>query len=345
MDYNKFTVFDFLKDEFFVKWAINPDAATREYWQRWLKNHPEKNEEVSRAIEIIQSLKLKEVYKMDNSRYEKILDRVILYQQKQQQGANIYSIKRSSFRYWSVAASLALIMVIGIALFSNRVGTKEASVVGYSTEMLTKITPAGVKLTVQLSDGTIIKMNSGTMLTYPERFSDSIRLVYLEGEAFFEVAKNPEKPFVIKTGLAEAEVLGTSFNIRAFGNDEAMEVALISGSVWLKNKLGGEQILEPYERGIVNRNQPVIIKDQFDVKEIVGWKDGILLFKKATFEQVVKKLEHWYGAEFEVNPSVKGKGVYSGEFRNETLEHVLSGIAYSYGLKYEINGKKVNIYE
>jgi transmembrane sensor len=344
MNYKDFKAFDFLKDDFFVKWVMNPDQATNDYWQRWLKNHPEKSEEVSHAIEIIQSLKLKNVYKMDNSRYEKMLDRIILYQHEQQQRGNIYSIIRSKFKYWSVAASLALIIIIGIALFSNRINTKDASIADNSNEMISKITAAGEKLTVQLSDGTIIKLNSETKLIYPERFSDSIRLVYLDGEAFFEVAKNTEKPFVIKTRLAEAEVLGTSFNIKAFENDEDMKMALISGSVRLKNKLGGEQILKPYEMGIIKHNQPVILTDQFDVKEVVGWKDGILLFKKATFEHVIKTLESWYGVEIE-NPSIKTRGVYSGEFRNETLENVLTGIAYTYGLSYEIKGKKVYIYE
>jgi transmembrane sensor len=347
MDYHGYTEFDFLKDEFFVKWVVNPDPATSDYWQRWLKNHPEKDDEVSRAIEIIQSLKLKDVHIMNDSTYDKIMDRIILYQQNHHKKNKILSIEKSSFSKWYVAASLALIIVAGIVLFNLKVDdhSGRTAVENETNEMITKLAPAGVKLTIKLPDGTLVKMNSETMVTYPEKFSDSARLVYLEGEAFFEVVNHQSKPFIIKTGLAEVEVLGTSFNMKAFGRDDNVEVALISGSVRLRNKQGGEQILEPYEMGVISRNQQLITRNQFDVKEIVGWKDGILLFKMAPFEEVVKKLESWYGVEFTTKPSLNVAGVYSGEFRHETLEHVLTGIAYSSGFNFEINGKKVYVYD
>ena len=340
MEYQDYSPIDFLKDEFFVKWIVTNDKAAQEYWHRWLINHPEKQDDVKRAREILQSLQLKDRYEMKHDQYEKMLDQIIFHQRKGIQ-FNKPSRFASTFKKLAVAASISIIVVIaGFLIFSE---TNQPADNIEVVELQTKKVPAGIKYTMKLQDGTVVKLNSSSSITYPEQFADSARVVFLEGEAFFEVEKDSLKPFIIKTGLSETQVLGTSFNVKAY-HQQSIEVAVISGSVKIKNAYGSEQVLAPYQMGVMNEDNQQIVTDQFDVKHVIGWKDGILIFNKAEFKEIIRKLSLWYGVEFQIDADLQVNGVYSGEFRNETLEDVLNGIAYSSGFNFKIENKNVYVY-
>lgn len=340
MEYQDYSPIDFLKDEFFVKWIVTNDKAAHEFWHRWVINHPEKQDDIKRAREILQSLQLKDKYELKQDQYEKMLDQIIFHQRK---GLQIRkpSNSASTLRKLAVAASISIIILLsGLFIFNDINQSIDNTEI---VELKTKKVPAGIKYTMKLQDGTMVKLNSSSSITYPEHFSDSVRIVYLEGEAFFEVVKDSLKPFIIKTGIAETQVLGTSFNVKAY-HQKSIQVAVISGSVKIKNAYGNEKLLAPYQMGVMNENSEEIVTDQFDVKHVIGWKDGILIFDKAKFQEVIRKLSMWYGVEFQINPDLQVNGVYSGEYRNESLEDVLNGIAYSSGFNFRIENKSVYVY-
>ena len=347
MKYNDYSELDFLKDDFFIKWIINPDPETNDFWNRWMKNHPDKFRQLMKAKELINSLHLKEYYRIDEADYDQLFENIMLYQQKRiDREFLLFSSNNNShdLKKWLVAATVTFIFILSsvFVIYINQ--PVNESVEEAVTEMTTKVVPAGVKYTIKLEDGTLVKLNSGTRITYPEYFSDSSRIVHLNGEAFFEVKRDSTRPFIIKTKNFQTEVLGTSFNIKAYKKADEGRIAVVSGSVKIKDNYGNSQVLAPYEMGIIEDENESILKDHFDVKKEVGWKDGILLFEKATFQEIIGTLTLWYGVEFKVDSNVKISGVFSGEYRNEALEDVLNGIAFSSEFNFRIEDKSVFIY-
>ncbi len=205
-----------------------------------------------------------------------------------------------------------------------------------------KKTAKGEKLTIILQDSTVIKLNSESQLKYQ---STSSREVYLEGEAFFEVSRDTLHPFLIHTGEVTTTVLGTSFNVKAFAEEEVLAVSVVSGEVKVeKNILGKPQMiqLKPGEQAQYQLQDSLFTKKLFDYQQDVSWKDGKLFFKNASFAEIDTALERWYGVEIEIRSGAIEKG-FSGSYTNRSLENVLEGMSFVLGFDYEIQDKKVII--
>ena len=206
---------------------------------------------------------------------------------------------------------------------------------------ITKQAPEGAKMQFMLP----IHLNSGSKLIFPETFSDDLREVKLEGEAYFEVEKDVQRPFVVLCQEVETRVLGTSFNISAYDPDNII-ISLTSGSVKVSynNNSLDDAILKPGEQFTYNRKIHSSSIVPFDIYKITAWKNGVLIFDDADLKDIVNKLERWYGVEIQVNGLEdlnEVKWNYSGEFDNESLDIVLSGIGYVKGFDFEIQDKKV----
>lgn len=258
-------------------------------------------------------------------------------------------IKDNKNKYWlaRIAASLLIIFSIGFILwqYADIIG-QPASVPAIT--MLEKTTEKGQKLTVFLKDGTKVILNSESKLAYPQFFDDSLRIVYLTGEAFFQVARNESVPFKVISKAAETTVLGTQFNVNSQEDDKSI-VSLVSGSVRVKltnADLAGEKSvqLKPGESVIANQFKNDLTVTEFDYDETVLWKEGILYFSQASFSKLIEKLENWYGVAFEIEglESIDTKH-FSGKFDNESLRNVLESISFSKNFNYQITGKKVII--
>ena len=201
----------------------------------------------------------------------------------------------------------------------------------------------GNKLRVFLPDGSIVWLNSESKLSYPERFSDHVRIVQLEGEAFFEVTKNPTKAFIVKSGALTTTALGTSFNVRGYSFEKDIQVTLVTGKV-LVEKEDQKFILEPGFGVQYSKEDGTIMKEKRSVNKIIGWKDGIIQFENDTYQTVAKKLSRWYGVEFVLVEPYNGEGWrYSGWFKNDYLDNVLKSISFSQDFDYKIENEKVII--
>ncbi|MEM9141759.1 MAG: FecR domain-containing protein, partial [Bacteroidota bacterium] len=186
-----------------------------------------------------------------------------------------------------IAASVLLLLCIG---YLGIEGTQESPKEVVPVVLLTKQTNWGQKISMVLPDGSSVKLNSGSTLTFPESFNDSTREVVLDGEAFFDVVKNPKKPFVIKSGELKTTVLGTSFNVNAYKGEQIMAVTVLSGEVGVNTASGQLQLL-PNEQCIFDINTKQLVKEHVNAKEILLWKDGILKFNDAGLGQVAEALE------------------------------------------------------
>jgi len=200
-----------------------------------------------------------------------------------------------------------------------------------------------MKSTLTLPDGTMIRLNAESKLRYPKKFTGQTRKVYLEGEAFFDVVKNPKMPFIIETGNINTKVLGTSFNIKSEEGYNKVQVTVVSGLVEVEEKTSKSKIkLKPNEAGIYDSDGTGIQKQKIaDLGDIVGWKEGILSFKANSFDEVCNKIEKWYGVEIVLPKDFEYPGIYNGTFKNKTLKKVLEGMTYALNLDYEIKEKQV----
>ena len=162
------------------------------------------------------------------------------------------------------------------------------------------IIPYGRSSQVMLSDGTKVWLNAGSQLMYPSVFSKNQREVLLIGEAFFDVIRNEESPFIVRTDFVDIEVLGTNFDVSAYPDDRIFETILVSGSISVEIKkegfLSGKEkvVLNPNQMISLNKKEGVSKVSEVDVSVYISWKDGMLKFEKQDLSRVLRKLERYY---------------------------------------------------
>ena len=210
--------------------------------------------------------------------------------------------------------------------------------------MIYKTAAAGAKLETILPDGSLVKLNSESSLQYSSNFNDSIREVYLDGEAYFEVTHNPAKPFTVISKDVQTTVLGTSFVISAYQDVASVKVALASGKVETRSLHAENQSINFLAPGeYIDYQQDKIKKGLFEQKEVFGWKDGLLFFKNNNYSQAIAKLERWFGVEI-ILEGQRPHWKLNGEYQNANLESILAAISYSQGIEYEfLNDKLIRI--
>ncbi|MDN5202120.1 FecR domain-containing protein [Fulvivirgaceae bacterium BMA10] len=256
--------------------------------------------------------------------------------------------KRASLLNRSVRIAASIIIILGAAFFAYFLPqlSNEPEEIAWE---LTK-TELGQKRFVTLKDGTIVHLNAGSSIEYPSEFSPDKRSIILNGEAYFDVAKDPARPFQIKTNDLLTTVLGTKFNIRAYEDEKTTEVAVVSGKVSVQ-KIGSSQggftadseILLPTEMVIYSKSSQDTEKRNFEYMEIFAWKDKIIYFKNADIHEILQKLERWYGITFLVNSELDEDKDFSGRFQNKSLESVLEGLSFVFNFQFEINDKIVTL--
>ena len=199
------------------------------------------------------------------------------------------------------------------------------------TSMAQIIIPYGKRSEITLSDGTKIWLNAGSTLSYPVRFTDNVREVYLSGEAFFEVTTDCSKPFYVVTGDLRIKVTGTRFNVTSYENDVVTQAVLVEGKIEAaKNRLFGRSVeLSPGERIVYDRKENKIQKDKVDVELYSSWVNGYLLIESEPVVEIFKKLERYYDKKIVVE-KFSDQPRFTGKLNlDDDLEKVLNNMAFS----------------
>ena len=243
---------------------------------------------------------------------------------------------------WKVAASVAII--VGFTFYFTQTSTPPEPAIA----IVTKSTELGQTKELTLSDGSIVKLNVGSAVSFPERFGQDSREIKLTGEAFFKVAKDANKPFKVITGEVTTIALGTSFNINAYPGKKNIDISLATGKVKVEASVDSKKVidsfyLEPGEKASYTLSTQDIRKQKFDPDEILAWKDGIIYFKNADEAALIEKLERWYGVDIEVVNKTPKAIDLTTKFENASLENVLKSLGYTLGFEFTINDKKINI--
>lgn len=188
--------------------------------------------------------------------------------------------------------------------------------------------PHGMHQTLTLSDGTRLHVNSGTRVIYPSEFTEDKREIFVSGELFAEVAKNPDKPFIISAGDVHVQVLGTKFNLRAYGNIETIEVALVEGSVLFKTPTHPNELLTKGEMIQYNRISQKIVRDTFlaNMYKCPAKNEGFY-FSNLPLSDIVKELEYYFDTRIIILDQKLADSNYIAYFTNgETLDEILSNL-------------------
>lgn len=159
--------------------------------------------------------------------------------------------------------------------------------------------PRGGKYFVILSDSTKVWLNSDSKLRYPVTFSSSERQVELEGEAFFEVTKDHNRPFLVKSNQQEIRVLGTSFNVRVYDDEQLAYTTLVEGSVEVKyrNTEDGHLQLKPSEQAVIDHSVQNALIRKVNSQDYIAWRDGVYFFNNERIEDILRTLSRWYDTE------------------------------------------------
>lgn len=264
---------------------------------------------------------------------------------KLNQGASYQSKKnRVLFPIFLKYAAVFLIIISAIFAFYeiNKTDSREALV----SNRIVKSNPAGQKTEIKLSDGSIVILNSQSEVSYNSIFSDTSRIITLEGEAFFSISKDSLRPFYVYTHGIKIKALGTSFNVKSFSNSNKIFVSLSTGKVVVdrqSNSNGSIELL-PGEQVIFDKNSRVFSPiAYYDRLEVESWKSGYLYFKKANINAIVNELEKWYGVEILVESLPDQAISYTGLFKKQNLENVLTSIGFVVNFEFEIDEKDVII--
>lgn len=337
-DQNEYSVKELLKDEFFIRWVFNPDEDSNHYWTGMINNNPGSREKINKAREILNLMSYENKHKLGEEEYSEMLD-VLIRENKYSKLEQPSAGKRYSFI--GIAASIILIAAVSVVVYflnTGLIGEEGSAIADYKKEY--KQTRKGEKLTIKLPDGTKVKLNSISSLSYEKGFNGETREVFLEGEAFFDVERDTSRPFIIHTGDFETTVLGTKFNVRSYQDENNIEVAVVEGKVKVGSDETNYEYLTPNEVSTYQKETRKLNKIKRDVSNLVAWHKNVLVFENATSEEVWKRLENWYGVNIIIKNKKNIEGHYSGIYENEPLETVLRGISFASGFNFEIDDMK-----
>ena len=217
--------------------------------------------------------------------------------------------------------------------------TKE---IGYNTINV----PYGGTYTVELCDGTKVYLNSGTTLEFPSRFDGKVRSVILKGEAYFDVARNVSKPFVVEVDEMKVKVLGTSFNVKSYVDEPGVYTTLVEGSVAILRDGQPEKKIKPGEQAYYNKGVGTLSIAEVDVNEFTSWKDGLFYFKDIALEEILRIVSRWYDLEvFYMNQGAKSV-IYSGKLpMYSSVEDVLRKFEISGDVRFELKGRTLTVFD
>jgi transmembrane sensor len=279
---------------------------------------------------------------------------------------NVFEMPRRNTRRrlaWITAGIAVAASVAAIFIFKPGAGSSKTQIASIN-EISTRL---GSKTRIQLPDGSIVWLNAGSKLVYDKDFGKEERQVNLSGEGFFDVVKDPSRPFIVRTSNIEVRVLGTLFNVKAYPEDKSSETSLIHGSleVSIKSRPLDKIILSSNEKLVVENKTGMAVDSVAEHKDFpmmslnqirhnpldnsvneTQWIDNKLVFDNEPFADIAVKMERWFGVEIEIIDSSLVSKRMTGKFEKENIEQALEGLAYASttSFVFERKGNKIIIH-
>lgn len=308
-----------------------------------LKEWMDKDPDNQRKYEAIRSYWTEQNYDLCKDKIFNNVKRRISEDKRQKISKSLKKFKAIDYyKMWlKVASSIVIISIFSAYLFqteiSARVNTSDRK------QIITKKNPFGQKSTIYLSDGSIVNLNSGSSVSYLKGFNKDKRQIELSGEAYFEVAQDVNRPFIVIAHGVTTTALGTMFNVNAYSKNEVI-VSLSEGKVQIEvhNEHEGfqDQYLVAGEQLAYNNDLKTLKRGLFNPKTN-AWKDGVLFFENASQKEVFEALELWYGFSFLISEPFEDEWRINASYDNQNLDWILGSLGYIQGFDFEILDKKV----
>lgn len=378
-EYSSYTTADFLNDDLFLFWYYSGEG---DYYRKIIADCPDREPYLKEAMERLAALKWEKPVlppkEVDNACLK--LEQAIQNRKMSQRKHRLYKM-----RWWSasVAAAililfvsveviwksapaidyLALLQVNDSVFMSGKTQlfvddqlkeTFEGNPDLAYDQMMTDagegefnklVVSYGKRARVTLCDGTKIWANAGTVLLYPTHFEDKKREIYVDGEIYIDVTPNPEKPFIIKTSDMGVKVLGTSFNVSAYGNDECVMTTLVSGSVEVGSNHGKDKYrIHPGNILTYTRKTEQVVVEECDTELYTSWITGEFKFRDMCLANIMKKLNRWYDCQivFE-DESLKNLHFSGAAEKDRPISYLLEMIEAVTDVSFEIQDKTITV--
>ena len=228
--------------------------------------------------------------------------------------------KRGSKTKWFAAAGLVAGVVISVVSYNNRYQILDVVAPVANKQIVAK---NGQMVNITLGDGTKVWINGGSKLTYPENFRGKLREITLEGEAFLDVAHDAQRSFIVHTGSIKTQVLGTSFNVKAYADDGFVKVDVVTGRVGVVAPSSKTVFLTPAEEVVMNKkNHNSVTAQGVDLNALTGWKDGELVFRNMPLPEVLNTLQRRFNIELKADANLARCSI-SANFTKVSLQNIM----------------------
>lgn len=345
-DFSKYTVSDFLTNDSFVSQHLHPTAESESFWKESLNGYP--NKAYFEAIEVLKSVRLGMSNYENNTISEEAKVFIFNKIQETNRKKSMFSFSRQTLTQWAAAA---VVIVVGLAVyftFSPSVYKSNLAVI--QQEKIEKKNELNHAILIHLPDGSAVKLASKSKISYPQNFEKDKRIVILSGEATFDIAKDPSRPFLVYANEVTTKVLGTRFNVKAYENKNDVVVSVEEGKVSVyknkkttKNELTGV-ILLPNQQAIFDRKTDQYNKQLIQKPTIINQNKQLSFeFNETPIEDVFRKIELAYGIDIEFDENLLNGCQVTGSFDNESLFQKLDIITKIIGGSYEIVEGKILI--
>jgi len=245
-------------------------------------------------------------------------------------------------RLWRRVSQAAAVLLVPLAVCAYLYAARQAP---ERTEWVEVYAPYGQTREVALPDGSRVWLNSGTYVFYPDRF-DRERQLFVSGEVYMDVAKDPERPFCVETRNVRIRVLGTRFNVRSYNEDKYVETSLVEGSVALGLKCDGGRtyLLRPGDKVLVDNVTNAVVRERFDCAHYTSWRDGFHTFRHQTLGEIARDLERIFDVKIVIrDPSLLDEGYFASFASGWQIDDLLDALNIRQTLRIRRDGRIIEI--
>jgi transmembrane sensor len=267
---------------------------------------------------------------------------------KSRKNRNIETRKPVFITWLTRAAAILLLPALAFLFYTlsenAEIKMESAQLANLPVDSLEIIAPIGSRTVVQLTDGSKVHLNYGSRLKYPQTFTGDTREVLLTGEGYFDVAHNPEKPFIVNTGKLNVRALGTAFNVLAYPDNDAVQTTLVNGKVVLERTEAEGKVktigaMMPGQHVNYNVNTGAIISSRDNIDKFIAWKEGKLVFDETTILEAAEKLSRMFNVTIEVDEDITDY-TYTVTFEDEPLFQILELMTVATPVRYKALSRK-----
>jgi transmembrane sensor len=358
-DFRLYDIMDFVMDEDFIRWVQEKKPADEAFWNSWLRSYPQKHLAVAEARRILESIRVEQrIFTPNEIDIEagKLLQTINGQSLQDKPRTNVRRITRAQ---WLVAASLAGLIVLAVRMYTPaNAGDEKQIAASYSYSkliadqwLIEKVNTTDKPINITLPDSSVIELSVNSRISYPRSFDSArTRDVYLSGEAFFKVAKNPNLPFRVYANELVTKVLGTSFKVRSFEKDSVIEVTVKTGKVSVysqakttvqetavPDKLSGI-ILTPNQQLTYTKEkqhfQKVLLEQPSMIVSVMV--DRNMIYEDTRVEEVFSQISNAYGINIVYDVDLLKDCTVTADLRNELFYDKLDLLCRAIGAGYEV---------